>query len=62
LREVAAGGATLVVATHKTALLPLLDRLLVLRGGRLFLDGPRDPVLAKLAGKPQVAAVSEANG
>lgn len=40
-----------IVATHKTALLPLLTRLLVVRDGRVILDGPRDEVLAKLAGK-----------
>ena len=53
LHEVTAAGATLVVATHKTALLPLLDRLIVLQGGRVVLDGPRDAVTAKLSGRPQ---------
>ncbi|MDD5331113.1 MAG: ATP-binding cassette domain-containing protein, partial [Sulfuricella sp.] len=52
LGDAATKGATLVVATHKSALLPLLDRLVVLHGGRVILDGPRDQVLAKLAGKP----------
>jgi len=55
LRELAAEGATLVVTTHKTALLPLLDRLIVLQGGRLQLDGPRDAVLAKISGRPEPA-------
>jgi ATP-binding cassette subfamily C protein LapB len=55
LRELAAEGVTLVATTHKTALLPLLDRLIVLQGGRILLDGPRDAVLAKLSGKPQQA-------
>lgn len=40
-----------IIATHKTALLPLLTRLLVVRDGRVVLDGPRDEVLAKLSGK-----------
>lgn len=53
LREVTAEGATLVVATHKTALLPLLNRLIVLQYGRVVLDGPRDAVTAKLSGHPQ---------
>ena len=53
LRELAAEGVTLVVTTHKTALLPLLDRLIVLQGGRLLLDGSRDAVLAKLSGRPE---------
>lgn len=42
---------TAIVATHKTALLPLLTRLLVVKDGRVVLDGPRDEVLAKLSGK-----------
>jgi len=53
LKNVVASGATLIVATHKTALLPIIDRLLVLQGGRITLDGPRDPVLAQLSGKSQ---------
>lgn len=55
LREITAAGATLVAATHKTALLPLFDRLIVLQAGRVLLDGPRDAVLAKLSGRPQPA-------
>jgi ATP-binding cassette, subfamily C, bacterial LapB len=51
LNRFVAGGASLLVATHKSALLPILDRLLVVRGGKLYMDGPRDLVLAKLAEK-----------
>lgn len=58
LRDLAAEGVTLVVTTHKTALLPLLDRLIVLQGGQVFLDGPRDAVLARLSGRTQ-AGVQE---
>jgi ATP-binding cassette subfamily C protein LapB len=57
LRELAQEGVTLIVTTHKTALLPLLDRLLVLTGGRVSLDGPRDPVLARVSGKAPAAVV-----
>ena len=53
LGEVAASGATLIAATHKTALLPLFDRLIILQNGRILADGPRDAVLAKMSGKPQ---------
>ena len=53
LGELAAEGVTMVATTHKNALLPLLDRLVVLQAGRVLLDGPRDAVLAKLSGKPQ---------
>lgn len=54
LGEVAATGATLIAATHKTALLPLFDRLIILQNGRILADGPRDAVLAKMSGKPPV--------
>ena len=50
LQEVAEDGATIIAATHKTALLPLLNRLVVLQSGKLLLDGPRDAVLAKISG------------
>lgn len=55
LHELSQEGVTIVAATHKTALLPLFDRLVVLQGGRLLLDGPRDAVLAKLSGQPPVS-------
>lgn len=43
---------TLVVVTHKHSLLPLFERLIVVAGGRIMLDGPRDAVLARLQGNP----------
>jgi ATP-binding cassette subfamily C protein LapB len=55
LKAKAAEGVTLIVATHKNALLPVLDRLLLVQGGRVVMDGPRDLVLAKLAGSQAVA-------
>ncbi|CDG83744.1 ATP-binding cassette domain-containing protein [Janthinobacterium agaricidamnosum] len=56
LAELAQEGVTMIATTHKNALLPLLDRLIVLQSGRIVLDGPRDSVLAKLSGKPQPVA------
>ena len=44
-----AKGRTLVVVTHRPALLELADRLIVIEGGRVLHDGPKDQVLAKLA-------------
>ena len=38
----------LVVVTHKMAILPLVNRVIVLDRGRVVLDGPRDAVLARL--------------
>ena len=52
LREAASSGATLLVATHKNALLPLFDRIIVLQGGRVAFDGPRDQALEKLGARP----------
>lgn len=39
---------TLIVATHRSSLLALVSRLIVLDGGRLVADGPKDQVLALL--------------
>lgn len=59
LREVSAQeGITLVLTTHKTALLPLLERLVVMQGGRPGMDGPRDAVLAKISGRPPSAVAN----
>lgn len=55
LGELAASGVTLIIATHKSALLPVIDRLLVLQGGKFIIDGPRDLVMAKLSGNNQNA-------
>ena len=45
-------GRTLVLATHKPAMLDLVDRLIVLEGGKLVADGPRDSVLRALTQAP----------
>ena len=45
---------TLVMVTHKTELLPLVDRLIVVAQGQVLLDGPKDQVIARLQ-KPQQA-------
>lgn len=52
LRDEAARGATLLMSTHKNALLPLVSRVIVLQGGRITADGPRDEILARLMGRP----------
>lgn len=46
----AAGTATLVVVTHRPAVLELVQRIAVVDGGRVVMDGPRDQVLAALSG------------
>ncbi|MEK0081879.1 type I secretion system permease/ATPase [Benzoatithermus flavus] len=42
-------GRTLLLITHRVSLLSLVDRLIVLDGGRVVVDGPREQVLAMLA-------------
>ena len=42
---------TMILITHKTSLLELVNRLIVIDMGKILLDGPRDEVLAKLSGK-----------
>lgn len=41
---------TLLLVTHRTAMLPLVERLVVLDQGRVVMDGPRDEVLRRLQG------------
>ena len=41
---------TLMLITHRASLLSLVDRVIVLEAGRIAADGPRDQVLAALAG------------
>lgn len=50
LAQLKVEGTTLVMITHKPALVATLDYLLVLREGRMEMLGPRDEVLARLAG------------
>jgi len=59
LRDLSNEGVTLVVTTHKTALLSTFSRLVVVQGGRIQLDGPRDDVLAKITGRPAQTSSSE---
>ncbi|HKI73825.1 MAG TPA: type I secretion system permease/ATPase [Pseudomonadales bacterium] len=41
---------TLLLVTHKTSLLSLVDRLIVMNEGRVVADGPKDEVLRTLSG------------
>ncbi len=43
---------TLLLVTHRMAMLPLVDRLVVLDKGKIALDGPRDEVLRRLSRSP----------
>ena len=43
-------GKTLVVSTHKMPLVELVDRLIVVVGNKIVMDGPKDKVLERLKG------------
>ncbi|MBX3481450.1 MAG: type I secretion system permease/ATPase [Caulobacter sp.] len=47
-----ARGATILIVAHRTGILAGVDRLLVMRDGAIERLGPREEVLAKLAGRP----------
>ncbi len=53
-------GRTLLVVTHRPAVLELVDRIVVMEGGRVLHDGPKAEVLAKL--KPVTATEPAATG
>jgi ATP-binding cassette subfamily C protein LapB len=48
LREIMAG-KTLLLVTQRLSLLTLVDRVIVMDGGRAVADGPRDAILETLA-------------
>ncbi|MEO8175166.1 MAG: type I secretion system permease/ATPase [Sphingomicrobium sp.] len=48
LKTALAPDQTLIVATHRHNMLSILDRLVVIDGGRIIADGPRDQVLGHL--------------
>ncbi|WP_310737556.1 type I secretion system permease/ATPase [Inhella gelatinilytica] len=52
--------ATVVVITHRTAVLPACDKLLILRDGQVAAFGPRDEVMAQLNKAAQQGAAQAA--
>ncbi len=48
LAEEAQVGKTMVIVTHKPAILPLVTRIIVVVGNKVVIDGPRDAVLQQL--------------
>lgn len=55
LRRAKGQGCTIVVITHRTLVFQIVDKILVMRDGVAFAYGPREQVLAQLAGKAQQA-------
>lgn len=44
-------GKTTIVITHKPSILAIVDRLIVMDGGKVVMDGPKNEILQKLGGK-----------
>ena len=42
---------TLVLVTHKTSLLKLVDRIIILENGHIIADGPKEEIFEQLAGR-----------
>ena len=59
------GRRTLVVVTHRPAMLELVDRIVVIEAGRVLVDGPKATVLQALSGQrpaaPAAPALAEAS-
>jgi ATP-binding cassette subfamily C protein LapB len=51
LRTTLATNETLIVCTHRGSFLDIVDRLLVVEGGRIVADGPKQAVLDALRGQ-----------
>ena len=62
IQEGKARGTTFVVMTHRTSVLGVADKMLVLRDGRQQAFGPRDEVLATLQQAKQQPAAPAARG
>jgi ATP-binding cassette subfamily C protein LapB len=46
---------TLIVSTHRHAILSVCDRIIVMDGGRIIADGPRDKIMNQALEKGQAA-------
>ena len=58
LAEEANAGKTLVIVTHKPGTLALVNRIIVVAGSSIVLDGPRDAVLQQLQQRPTAQPAS----
>jgi ATP-binding cassette subfamily C protein LapB len=48
LQQEAQAGKTMVIVTHKVSVLSLVNRVIVIVGSQIYLDGPRDQVLQEI--------------
>jgi ATP-binding cassette subfamily C protein LapB len=50
---------TLVIATHKRSVLSLVDRIIVMDGGKIIADGPKDVVMKKNLSQTKAVAAED---
>ena len=64
LEDLKKQGRTIMVVAHRLSVLPIVDRLMVIKEGRLIMFGPRDEVLRQIAPAPPPPAgvVTSARG
>jgi ATP-binding cassette subfamily C protein LapB len=58
LAEEANAGKSLIIVTHKPGTLALVNRIIVVAGSSIVLDGPRDAVLQQLQQRPTAQPAS----
>ena len=56
----ASEGKTVLVVTHKSSMLRLVNKIMIVEGGRIFAYGPREEVLRHLASAEPAARQSAA--
>ena len=61
LAQEAEAGKTMVIVTHKTSILPLVNRIILVLGNQILMDGPRDAVLQELQKRTQVGINNPSN-
>lgn len=59
--KAAVGKRTMVLITHRPAALDLVERIVVIDGGKVLIDGPKAQVLAALSGAPVPPAGAQAH-
>ena len=58
LQDLKERGAAVIVVAHRAGILAAVDKILVLRDGRMEAYGPRDEIMAKLTGKESAGHIT----